>query len=87
MDPSSHEVLLMRELLDGYEMRSTAVRPLLNSSDKVVVKFGMRLITMDIDEAEQTMKVSAWLRIVSARTARCYLHNAMHARCSKLYIT
>ncbi|ELT90893.1 hypothetical protein CAPTEDRAFT_214558 [Capitella teleta] len=61
--PPSNEGLLVKTLLGAYKERGTEARPLQNSSERVTVNFGMRLITLDLDDAEQTMKTSVWLRI------------------------
>ncbi|ELT90892.1 hypothetical protein CAPTEDRAFT_26012, partial [Capitella teleta] len=58
-----HEARLLMKLRNGYDARGTDVRPLLNSSELLTVEFGMRLITMNLNEATQTMTVSVYLRM------------------------
>ena len=62
----SDEVRLVRSLLDAYEQRGREPRPLRDTTNGslITVYFGMRLITMDLDEARQRMQTSVWLRIV-----------------------
>lgn len=63
----SDEALLIQRLLYNCTMRGKYARPLVDSSNnsKAAVNFGMRLITMDLNEADQTMHTSVWLRIAS----------------------
>ena len=63
--PLSDEGRLLDDLMETYPHRHRRfIRPLLNSADKTTVQFGMRLIQMDIDEKEQHMQVSVWVRMV-----------------------
>ena len=61
----SNETRLVQELLRRYELIGTTIsRPRMNSSRTVVLRFGLRLITLDLDEKHQTLTTSAWLRHV-----------------------
>ena len=61
----SDEARLLRHLLDKYEKMGTSSRPTYNSSAPTEVHFGIRLIQLDVDEKNQLLKTSAWLRMVS----------------------
>ena len=64
----SDEARLLRHLLDQYEKMGTSSRPTYNSSAPTEVHFGIRLIQLDVDEKNQLLKTSAWLRMVSFST-------------------
>ena len=61
----SDEARLLRHLLDQYDKMGTSSRPTYNSSVPTEVHFGIRLIQLDVDEKNQLLKTSAWLRMVS----------------------
>ena len=61
----SDEARLLRHLFDQYEKMGTSSRPTYNSSAPTAVHFGIRLIQLDVDEKNQLLKTSAWLRMVS----------------------
>lgn len=61
-DLVSDEVRLVRFLLDKYQSMGKIARPTYNSSAAVPVWFGLRLIQLELDEREQLMKSSVWVR-------------------------
>ncbi len=64
---TSDEARLLRHLLERYTELGPEIRPKYNSSEKVRVFLGLRLLHLDVDEKQQLFKTSAWLRMVSNR--------------------
>ena len=62
----SDETRLVNLLLARYKKNGKVARPLYDAKDKIIVRFGMRLIQLDIVEKEQAMKASVWVRCVSS---------------------
>ena len=69
----SAEVRLIDNLLSRYEERGKFSRPLVSTGrgegpdgeeNRVTVKYGLRLMHVDLNEKDQVMKTSAWMRIV-----------------------
>lgn len=62
----SHESLLVNDLLTRYEKLGPRpiARPRRNSSEPVEVVVGLRLIALDVDEKQQMLTTSVWLRLV-----------------------
>ena len=54
----------MNHLLGRYKQYGKVARPLFDSHDKIIVRFGLRLIQVDLIEKEQAMKASVWVRCV-----------------------
>ena len=64
----SAESRLVNDIQDKYrQLGNTAARPKINSSETLQVHFGLRLITLDVDEEQQTLTTSAWIRCVSLK--------------------
>ena len=86
--PRSDEVQLVKHLLGAYKQRGIEPRPLRNSTNgiKVTVYFGMRLIHMDLDEANQRMHTSAWLRIVCIFIVLSFINSVQFMWLQILYI-
>ncbi len=61
----SAEAQLLSNLLRGYEAHGKIARPVTDSSRAVKVEFGLRLGHVDLNEKEQVMEFSAWVRLVS----------------------
>ena len=70
IDPSE-EARLIRFLLNRYEEHGKYARPLHNTTKvqnnavRVVINYGLRLKHLDLNERQQIMHTSAWLRVVN----------------------
>ena len=60
----SPESVLVHDLLARYAKHGTIAQPLTNSSNPLQLYYGLRLITLDLDEKTQTLTTSAWVRMV-----------------------
>ncbi|KAL8585377.1 hypothetical protein ACOMHN_052191 [Nucella lapillus] len=57
----SKEKQLVKDLLDRYERQGKEGRPVVNTSDIVVVHFGLSLVQiLDVDEMDQVLKTNIW---------------------------
>ena len=62
----SREKQLVKDLLDRYEGQGKEGRPVVNTSDIVVVRFGLSLVQiLDVDEKDQILKTNIWYQYVS----------------------
>ena len=62
----SDEKRLIKKLLKNYESAGIIGRPVQNTSDKVVVEYGLGLIQiLDLDEKNQVLTINVWSRYVS----------------------
>ena len=61
----SAEAQLLSSLLRDYKTHGKIARPVTDSSRAVKVEFGLRLGHVDLNEKEQVMEFSAWVRLVS----------------------
>ena len=61
----SAERRLINALLGRYKKLDKVARPVTDASDTITVEFGIRLVHLDLDETEQLMKTSCWVRMVS----------------------
>ena len=67
----SKEKQLVKDLLDRYEGQGKEGRPVVNTSDIVVVRFGLSLVQiLDVDEKDQILKTNIWYQYVSTRGGR-----------------
>ncbi len=62
--PLSAEARLVNSILEHYSRYGKVNRPVIDSSHPVRVQFGLRLIQVDLNESEQTMTTSVWIRLV-----------------------
>ena len=62
----SYEKELLITLQNRYKVIGQNGRPVLNASHPVLVKFGLGLIQMDLDEKEKILSMSMWTRYVSS---------------------
>jgi hypothetical protein len=77
----SDEKLLIKFLLDHYEMVGVTGRPVLNTSDTIKVDCSLALIQiLDVDERNQVLTTNVWNRYVS------YKIDLLDARCMQLPI-
>lgn len=71
----SHESRLINCLLDRYATVTTLARPVKDSSDNVVVEFGVSLIQiLDFDEIKQIVTTSMWKNYVSVTRINKRIH-------------
>ena len=61
----SAEKRLIRHLLETYSLVGLGGRPVLNASHTTLVRFGLGLINMDLDETEKVLVTSMWIKMVS----------------------
>ena len=62
----SKEKQLVKDLLDRYEDQGKEGRPVVNTSDIIVVRFGLSLVQiLDVDEMNQILKTNIWYQYVS----------------------
>ena len=62
----SKEKQLVKELLDRYESQGKEGRPVVNTSDIIIVRFGLSLVQiLDVDEMDQILKTNIWYQYVS----------------------
>ena len=62
----SREKQLVKDLLDRYERQGKEGRPVVNTSDIIVVNFGLSLVQiLDVDEMDQILKTNIWYQYVS----------------------
>ena len=62
----SAEKKLIRDLVDTYKEAGIVGRPVLNSSDAIIVDYGLALVQiLNLDEKNQVLTISAWNRFVS----------------------
>ena len=74
----SSESRLVEDLLSRYAKVGRIARPRVNSSEVVSVSLGLRLITLDVDEKQQVLTTSVWLRHVSKALEYLMLVKSMH---------
>ena len=60
----SNATNLTRILLERYKVHGVESLPLRNTSTKLTLWLGMRLVKMDIDEKSQTLTTTVWVRMV-----------------------
>lgn len=58
------EKRLTKYLIARYKRAGIGGRPLINSTDVLLVKFGLAMIQMDLDERQNQLTVSVWCRYV-----------------------
>ena len=63
--PASDEKRLTKYLLYNYQKVGRGGRPVSNSTAPILVKFGLAMIQMDLDEKENVLSSSVWCRYVS----------------------
>ena len=63
--PASDEKRLTKYLLSNYRKVGRGGRPVSNSSSAVLVKFGLAMIQMGLDEKDNMLTSSVWCRYVS----------------------
>ena len=56
---------MVNTLLARYKRNGKVARPVYDAKKQLIVRFGMRLIQLDIIEKEQALKASVWVRCVS----------------------
>ena len=62
----SKEKQLVKDLLERYDEQGREGRPVVNTSDVVVVEFGLSLVQiLDVDEMDQILKTNIWYQYVS----------------------
>lgn len=62
----SAEKRLIKDLIETYRQAGVVGRPVKNTSDPIVVSFGLALIQiMKLDEKNQVLTISTWSRYVS----------------------
>ena len=72
----SGEKRLIKHLLDGYERLGLVGRPVYNTSETMVVRYGLALIQiLDLDEKNQVLTTNVWSRYVSTPVASVNLSN------------
>ena len=63
----SDEKRLIKHLLEHYEHVGVVGRPVYNTSETVLVNYGLALIQiLDLDEKNQVLTTNVWCRYVSA---------------------
>ena len=64
LDEASDEKRLARTLLRNYKLVGKIGRPVKNSSHPILLKFGMGLISMNVEEKENMLSLSVWTKLV-----------------------
>ena len=61
----SHEKRLIKDLIDTYKEAGVTGRPVKNSSEPIVLKYGLGLVQiLRLDEKNQVLTIRAWNRLV-----------------------
>ena len=61
----SDEKLLLKRLTSEYKTAGKLGLPVLNTTQTVVVRFGLSLIQLEVIERQQILTLSTWARYVS----------------------
>lgn len=62
----SHEKRLIKDLIDTYEEAGVTGRPVKNSSQPILLKYGLGLVQiLRLDEKNQVLTIRAWNRLVT----------------------
>ena len=64
LDEASDEKRLAQTLLRNYKLLGKIGRPVKNSSHPLHLKFGMGLISMNVEEKENMLSLSVWTKLV-----------------------
>ena len=64
LDEASDEKRLAQTLLRNYKLLGKIGRPVKNSSQPLHLKFGMGLISMNVEEKENMLSLSVWTKLV-----------------------
>lgn len=67
----SHEKRLIKDLIDTYEKAGKTGRPVKNSSEAILLKYGLGLVQiLRLDEKNQVLTIRAWNRLVCSLGGR-----------------
>ncbi len=67
-DQASDEKKLAQNLQRNYQLVGKTGRPVRNALQPILLKFGMGLISMNVEEKENMLSLSVWTKLVRSKT-------------------